>query len=229
MDNLREIIKYLEGKKVRFADAREHLFREREIFTEDVRVEQITEQNVSGTGIKVLYENGWGYASTSGTSLDDLRKTADKALALAKSADKSAAASVELAAEPRHVAKFATKITEDPFEVKVSDAVGVLLQAGETILKGKDVIKANSMLVFRNMKKQYANTEGSLIETNVFTVLPQIEAVARANGEVKSRHYWPAPMNAGYEYFRGIDFKSNAERIAAQAREHCFANPCDTG
>ncbi len=229
MDNLREIVKYLAKKKVRFADAREHLFREREINTEDARVEQITEQNISGVGIKVLYENGWGYASTSGTEPASLRKAADRALALARNADRSATGTVELAEEPRHTAKFATKIKEDPFEVDISDAVGVLLRAGETILKGKDVIKANSRLVFRNMKKKYANTEGSVIETDVFTVLPEIEATARANGEVKSRHYWPAPMNAGYEYFRGLDFMTNAERIAAESREHCFARPCKTG
>jgi len=229
MDNLSETIKYLQGKKVRFADAREHLFHERELHTEDTRVEQITEQNVSGVGIKVLYENGWGYASTSAKDMDSLRQTADKALALAKYADKTAAAKVVLAAEPKHVAKFATKIKEDPFAVDVSDAVGALLEAGEIILKGKDVIKANSYLVLRNMRKKYANTEGSLIETDVFTILPQIEATARANGEVKSRHYWPAPMNSGYEYFRGLDFKTNAERIAAQAREHCFAKSCETG
>ena len=36
------IVNYLQGKKARFAGAREHLFREREIHTEDVRVEQIT-------------------------------------------------------------------------------------------------------------------------------------------------------------------------------------------
>ena len=229
MDNLREIIKYLEGKKARFADAREHHFRERQIMTEDTRVEGINEQSVSGTGIKVLYENGWGYASTSAKDMDSLKKAADKALSLAKNADKSAAGKVELAAEPRHIAKFATKTKEDLFGPGVGDAVAVLLEAGETILKGKDVIKAASYLVFRNVKKKYANTEGSLIETDISTVLPQIMAVAKANGEVKSRHYWPAPMNAGYEYFRGLDFKTNAERIAAQAREHCFAKSCETG
>lgn len=229
MENLSEIVNYLKGKKVRFADAREHLFREREIRTEDVRVEQITEQNVSGTGIKVLYGNGWGYACTSAADMDSLRKAADKALDLARNADRSAAGPVELAAEPKHTAKFSTKIKEDPFEVSVGDAVGALLQAGETILKGKDVIKAGSYLVFRNMKKKYANTEDSLIETEVYTVLTQIEATARANGEVKSRHYFPAPMNAGYEYFRGLDFQPNAERIAAEAREHCFAKACGTG
>ncbi len=229
MDNLLEVINYLKGKKVRFADAREHLFRERKITTEDTRVEQITEQNVSGVGIKTLWENGWGYASTSKTDPGALRKTADKALALAKNADKTATANVELAEEPRHAAKFSTKIKEDPFEIGVGDAVNILLQAGETIPKGKDVIKAGSYLVLRNMRKKYVNTEGSVIETDVFTVLPQIEATARANGEVKSRHYWPAPMNAGYEYFRGLDFNGNAERIAAQAREHCFAKSCETG
>ncbi|HNW44601.1 MAG TPA: TldD/PmbA family protein [Elusimicrobiales bacterium] len=229
MNKLREIIKHLEAKKVRFADAREHLFRERSICTEDTRVEAITEENVSGVGVKVLWRNGWGYASTSRTDAASLRKTADKALALARHADKSAAAKVELAAEPKHIARFATKIKEDPFGVSVDDAVGILLRSGETILKGKDIIKASSQLVLRNMKKKYANTEGSLIETDVFTVLPQIEATARANGEVKSRHYWPSPMNAGYEYLRSIDFQANAERIAAQAREHCFAKSCETG
>lgn len=229
MDNLREIVHYLEKKKVRFADAREHRFREREIATEDARVRLITEQDISGVGIKVLYENGWGYASTSAKDPASLRKTADKALALAKRADSSAKNAVELAEEPRHIARFATKVKEDPFKVEPSEAAGVLLRAGETILKGKDIIKANSYLVFRNISKRYANSEGSLIETDVTTVLPQIQATARANGEVKSRHYWPAPMNAGYEYFRGLDFQTNAERVAAEAREHCFARSCETG
>ncbi|OGR44439.1 MAG: hypothetical protein A2X35_06935 [Elusimicrobia bacterium GWA2_61_42] len=229
MNDLSEITNYLKGKKVRFADARENLFHEREILTEDTRVEHIDEQHVLGTGIKVLYENGWGYASTSAKDLDSLRKAADKALALAKHADKSASGKVELASEPKHVAKFVTKIKEDPLGVDIGDAVGVLIQAGETILKGKDVIKARGYLVLRNIKKKYANTEGSLIETNIYTVMPEIMAIARANGEVKSRHYRPSPMNAGYEYFRGLDLQPEAGRIAAQAREHCFAKACETG
>lgn len=229
MDKLREIIKYLGGKQARFADAREHLFRQREIYTEDTRVEQITEQDISGVGIKVLYNNGWGYASTSATDMDSLRSAADKALSLAKYADKSAAEPVVLAAEPKHTAKFATKIKENPFEVKISDAVGALLEAGEISLKGKDVIKANGYLVLRNMRKKYANTEGSAIETDIYTILPEIQATARANGEVKSRHYWPSPVTAGYEFVRGIDFKTNAARIAEQAREHCFAKSCESG
>jgi len=36
-------------------------------------------------------------------------------------------------------------------------------------------------------------------------------------------------MNAGYEYFRGIDFNTNAERIAAQAREQLLREVCETG
>ena len=229
MEKLSEITAYLKGKGARFADAREHLFHEREIMTEDNRVEQITEQDISGTGIKVLYNNGWGYACTSAGDMDSLRGAADKALALAKYADRSAEVPVELAAEPRHTAKFATKIKEDPFAVKAGDAVGALLEAAGVMLKGKDIIKAVSSLVLRNMRKKYANTEGSAIETDIFTILPEIEATARANDEVKTRHYLPAPMNAGYEYFRGIDFKANAARIAEQAREHCFARSCESG
>ncbi|HCC48733.1 MAG TPA: TldD/PmbA family protein [Elusimicrobia bacterium] len=229
MDKLREIIKYLEGRQARFADAREHLFRQREIYTEDTRVEQITEQDISGVGIKVLYNNGWGYASTSAMDMDSLRAAADKALSLAKYADKSAVEPVVLAAEPRHTGRFATNIKENPFEVKISDAVGALLEAGEISLKGKDIIKANGYLVLRNMRKKYANTEGSAIETDIYTILPEIQATARANGEVKSRHYWASPETAGYEFFRGIDFKTNAARIAEQAREHCFARACESG
>ncbi|HBA60181.1 MAG TPA: TldD/PmbA family protein [Elusimicrobia bacterium] len=229
MDNLSEIVNYMQKKGARFADAREHLFREREIFTEDTRVEQIVEQDIDGTGVKVLYGNGWGYACTCAKDMDSLRAAADKALDLAKHADKCTDFKVELAAEPKHIAKFATKIKENPFDVKISEPVDALIEAGAIIRKVKDIIKANSNLVLRNMRKKYANTEGSRIETDIYTVLAEIDATARANGEVKSRHYLPSPMNAGYEYFRGTDLATNAARIAEQAREHCFAKSCESG
>lgn len=229
MEKLNELMTYLQGKGARFADARRHALREREIHTEDTRVERVTEQDISGYGVRVLFNNGWGYASTSGGDMDSLRAAADKALLLARHADKTALEPVVLAAEPARKAKFSSKFSEDPCDVRISDAVGALLGAAEVSLKGKDIKKAGGYLVLRRQSRRYANTEGSNIETELSTVLPEISALAIANGEVKSREYLAPPMNAGFEYLRTLDFKAHAERIAAQAREHCFARPCESG
>lgn len=229
MDHLSDIIDHLRRGGARFADAREQAVREREIHTEDLRVRHISEEEVAGTGIRALCGNGWGYASTRDKSPEALRKAADRALELARLADRSASETVELAPEPRHIDKFSTKIKEDPFAVSPADTVAAMLAVSEKILKGRDIIKAGAMTVLRNMRRRYANTDGSLIETEIYTVVPRIDAIARANGEVKGRHYMPDPRNAGYEYFRSIDFDGNAGRIAEQAREHCYARPCAEG
>lgn len=229
MDRLGDILDHLKRGGARFADAREQSVREREIHTEDLRVRHISEEETAGTGIRALCGNGWGYASTGQKTPEALMQAADRALELARLADRSAAEPVELAPEPRHIDKFSTRIKENPFDVSPAETVAAMLAVSEKMLKGRDVIKAGTMVVLRNMRRRYASTDGSRIETDIYTVVPRLDVIARANGEVKGRHYMADPRNAGYEYFRAIDFDGNAARIAEQAREHCYARPCAEG
>jgi TldD protein len=229
MQNLIEITDYLKEKGARFADAREHLVRDRTLTTENMRISGLKEKETSGTGIRVLYENGWGYSSTKDNSIDGLKKAADEALELAKAADSIASETVEYAYEPVHLDRFVTKIQIDPFQVDPSEQASLLLQASRKMLKARDIFKTIGYVYFKRQNRKYASTDGSQIETVLYSVLPLMMAVAKANGDVKSRTWMPNACNAGYEYFRELPFEKNAERIAAQAREHCFARPCSEG
>ncbi|HNV70434.1 MAG TPA: DNA gyrase modulator, partial [Candidatus Ozemobacteraceae bacterium] len=106
MEQLKAVIDHLRKQGVRFADAREHLFEERGLRFEDRRVSNLTEEYTNGVGIRVLYENGWGYASTPSLTAEGIRKAADEALALAKSASAQATRTIEFCEEPRHIATF---------------------------------------------------------------------------------------------------------------------------
>ena len=229
MQNLIEITDYLKGKGARYADAREQAVKDRTITTENMRISGLREKEKAGTGIKVLYNNGWGYSSTKDSSIDGLKKAADEALSLAKAADSIASEKVEFAFEPVHLDRFVTKIQIDPFEIDPDSQAAILLESARIMLKAKDIFKAIGYVYFKRQTRKYANTDGSRIETVLYSVLPEIIAVAKANGEVKSRTWMPNACNAGYEYFKELPFIENAERIAAQAREHCFARPCTEG
>ncbi len=229
MEQLEEIIGHLKKQGIRFADVREHLFEERSLYFEDRRVAQLDEEFTNGVGVRVLFENGWGYSSTPSVTPAGIRKAAEEAIRMARFANRNSARKIDFCEEPVHIATFETRIEEDPFKVSVGEVANKMITANDEILKGKDIIKANGAAIFRRMKRRYANTDGSKIKTTLYTTDFMIKALARANGEVKGRSYSPAPMNAGYEYFRKTDFLGQAPRLAAEAREHCFARSCEDG
>lgn len=229
MKNLEKIIDYLKSRGVRFADCREHGVHEIDVSTEDQRVSSFGDGETRGVGIRVLADNGWGYVSSRSSDVETLKKAADKALEIAGFASRQSQSRIEYCDEPVHVDEYSTPIEKDPFTMEPSDIVNPLLHANEVILKQKDIIKANGMVKLRNQKRKYMNTDGSRIQTNLYAALCEVTAFARANGEVKTRSYRPSPVASGFEYFEGLDFESNARRIAEQAREHCFAKNCETG
>jgi len=229
MQKLIEIADYLKNKGARFADAREHSVKDRTLITENMRISSFREKEISGIGIRVLYENGWGYSSTKDFSMNGLQKAADEALRLAKAANSISSEKIDYAFEPVHLDRFATKIQIDPFQIDPAEQASLMLAASRKMLKSRDIFKTIGYVYFKRQERKYASTDGSQIETVLYSVLPEMIAIAKANGEVKSRTWMPNACNAGYEYFKELPFMENAERIAAQAREHCFARQCSEG
>ena len=139
MDDLLEIIDYVKNAGARFADVREQSVRNRYVVTKDTRAEHLVDETNTGTGIRVLYGNGWGYAATKDKTPEGLRKAADKALELAKLASPLANEPIILASEPKHIAKFSTKAVKDVETVPLEEPLERMIAAGEKILKQKDM------------------------------------------------------------------------------------------
>jgi TldD protein len=81
-------------------------------------------------------------------------------------------------------------------------------------------------MTLRRERKLLANTDGSILENDIFLTAANYTATAIGNGEVKSRSYNPPPRTCGYENIREQDLLENTERVALQAVEHLTAKEC---
>ncbi|MCD6103064.1 MAG: TldD/PmbA family protein, partial [Thermotogaceae bacterium] len=123
---VRKVLEYLDSKGVRYADARheEHILQE--IVAENGVLKSITLETSVGTGIRVLYENGWGFAATDEKGNEALMRAAQKALETAIASNRRSKSKVELAEEPVHKANFNSPVIKDPFTVPEGEKVDLL-------------------------------------------------------------------------------------------------------
>ena len=69
----------------------------------------------------------------------------------------------------------------------------------------------------------YANSEGAEIQQRLVRSDGSFFARAHVDGVTAQRRFFVNPLNIGYEYIRGLDLPSHAERIAAEAVEKAKA------
>jgi TldD protein len=213
-----------------FADARVVVQQEQFISTEDRRVEGILDSVSSGIGIRVIVNGSFGFAATRELTPQGADATAGLAVEVGKaSATLRKGPPVSMADEPPHRDRFVSPRTRDPFEISCGDKARQLLAANEIMLKVKGIGKATSFMHFSKQIRTMANTDGSLIETDMLRTESGINAVALAAGDAQSRSYGPPPMAGGFELVEQAAFGENAERAAEEAIEKLKAKPCSDG
>src|SRR4029079_8243018 len=112
----------------------------------------------------------------------------------------------------------------DPFTVAVEDKASLLLKANAEALKVAGVKFVFSGLFFRKQERNYANSDGSVINQVVIQSWPlmQITAVAPDFSDFQNRGNVVAPAGRGYEYVGECDLVGNAGKWgegAAQKRK----------
>jgi len=83
-DKLIEIREHLRKKGVDYADMRYESSTSQGVSVRNDEVEKVSEGRSSGVGVRVIYNGSWGFAAASSTSEEDLIRTADTALDVAK-------------------------------------------------------------------------------------------------------------------------------------------------
>ncbi|MCI0405594.1 MAG: TldD/PmbA family protein, partial [candidate division Zixibacteria bacterium] len=96
-EELLGVINYLKSKKVDYADARFIRSQTETIVVKDGKVEALSRLNDAGFGIRVLIGGGWGFASSSKLSAAEMKKTANRALEIARASATVAKEKVRLA------------------------------------------------------------------------------------------------------------------------------------
>lgn len=217
------------GLGAAFADVRFIRRRQQHLATEDERVAAIHDSEDVGFGVRVIADSAWGFAGSRVLTKDEVQKVAGQAVAIAKASASVPGKPVSLLPEPVRQAKFVSPCQVDPFSVAVDQKVGLLLEVNRALLKHEGIKKAFAMMFFRKIERFYANSEGSVLESDVVTSSTEYQATAVGKGDSKHRSYSPPTLTEGYENIDAKDLMANTDRVASQAIEHLSAKECPVG
>lgn len=180
-----EIMKF---KKVDFGDIRIIEERVQSISVKNMEISELKDDTTLGFGVRVLYNGGWGFASSNIMNMSEVEKVVNLAIDIAKSSSEHINKKVKLAFEPSYQDIWRTPYLKDPFSVPIEKKLEILFKVNEILLKGGKIKIANSKMDFVKTHKRYASTEGSDIEQILVYSGAGYNAVAIGQ-EVQTRSY----------------------------------------
>lgn len=185
-----------------YTDVRIGRYLNQGVATREKRVLGIANTESFGVGIRVIANGTWGFAATNDVTPDGMKKTAERAVVIAKANSKFQKLPVMLAATPAYgEVSWKTPIKKNGFEVPVKEKVDLLLAANAKALE-KGASFVNSQMGLVNEQKYLATSEGSYIDQDIYRIFPNfnVSMVDRTTGSFKNRSGFGTPMGMGYEY-----------------------------
>ncbi|WP_313031560.1 TldD/PmbA family protein [Massilia alkalitolerans] len=196
------------------------------IITRDLNVENISNTESTGVGVRVIANGAYGFASTNNLTPDGIANAARQAVAIAK-------ANAKLQTEPVRLAPvkgvgevaWATPVKKDWRGIPVKDKAEMLIAANKAgMAAGASFMTASLFQI--NQQKYFASTDGSYIDQDIHRLWAPINATAvdKASGKFRSRAGLSSPVSMGYEYF---DAKASDKVQAAGGVTTLYTNSYD--
>lgn len=190
------------SKGASYADIRIGRYLNQFVTTRENRVQGIANTESIGVGIRVIANGSWGFAATNSLTKEDIARTAEKAVAVAKANAKIITEPVQLAPQKGYgEVSWKTPIEQNAFAVPVKDKVDLLLKTNSIAMQGGASF-VNSAILAVNEQKYFASTDGSYIDQDVHRIFPTftVTKIERASNKFQSRKSLSAPTGMGYEY-----------------------------
>ncbi|HEY5752391.1 MAG TPA: TldD/PmbA family protein [Chthoniobacterales bacterium] len=189
-------------KGATYADVRIGRYLRQFIITREDKVENMTNTESYGAGVRVIADGAWGFYAVDQLSPEAIANAAEQAVTIAKANAKLQDKPVELAPQKGlGEVSWETPIEKNSFEIPIADKVALLMDVNQAALKnGANFI--NSMLFQVNEQKYFASTDGSYIDQDVHRIWPtfNITAIDPKTGKFQLRRALSAPSGRGYEY-----------------------------
>jgi TldD protein len=188
-----------------YTDVRIGRYLNQAVTTREKKVQGIINTESFGIGIRVIANGTWGFAASNNLTPEGIRKTAERAVVIAKANSKFQKEPVKLATTPSYGEVYwKTPIVKNGFEVPVKDKVDLLMAANSKAME-KGASFVNSAILLVNEQKYFASSEGSYIDQDVYRIFPTfgVTMIDRATGQFKNRQALSAPVGMGYEYLDG--------------------------
>ncbi len=212
----------------RFADARVVVSRDQRLRAQDGVLEDLSQGESAGLGVRALMGAGWGHAATASLTARDARRAGEHAAGAARAAASVPGPQAVLLPEPPVVAEWESAYDEDPMAVPLDEKASLL--AGVTAaMKAAGADVATAAMACWDVETWLVSSEGTRIRQRVRKCGAGMSATAVGERETQRRSH-PSAFGhygtRGYELIRSFDLAGNAERIASEARELLTAPEC---
>ena len=190
------------SKGATYADVRIGRYLNQFLTTRENRVENISNTESYGMGIRVIANGSWGFASIDQLTEDNIARAAATAVQIAKVNSKLLTEPVKLAPQRGYgEVSWKTPIEKNAFEIPIKEKTELLLSVNDAAMKG-GANYVNSSLFLVNEQKYFASTEGSYIDQDVHRLWPTftVTKIDPKSGKFETRNSLSSPMGMGYEY-----------------------------
>ncbi|HMG93357.1 MAG TPA: TldD/PmbA family protein [Chryseolinea sp.] len=185
-----------------YADVRIGRYLNQFVITRENKVQNVINTESFGAGVRVIVNGTWGFASSNDVTDEGIKKTSERAVAIAKANSKFQKEPVKLApVQPYGEVTWNTPIKKNGFEVPIKDKAELLLAANAKAMEnGASFI--NSIIFLVNEQKYFASSDGSYIDQDVHRTWPNfnVTMIDKQSGQFKTRTAFSAPVGMGYEY-----------------------------
>ncbi len=200
----------------------------------DQVVTGLSDSESYGLGLRVIKNGTWGFAATRIVDLQNGKRVAEEAVAMAASNSKLQTIPLDLAPVQPIQAEWKTPIEKNPFDVSFKDRAQFLLEMHA--LGASVPLGGNKLTLFSNLnavreEKYFASSEGSRIWQEVTRIDPSTWATVAdtKKGEFASRALFVLPQGRGFEYVEHYPYKDEIKQAAAEANEKISAVPVEPG
>jgi TldD protein len=212
----------------RFADARVVITREQRLRAQDGVLEDLTQGESAGLGVRALMGAGWGHAATPQLLDRDVRRAGEQAAEAARAAAGVPGRAAEMLPEPAVVGEWESSYDEDPMSVPLDEKAALLIGVTAAMkAAGADIATAG--LAAWDVETWLVSSEGTRLHQRVRKCGGGMSATAVGERETQRRSH-PSAFGQygtrGYELIRSFDLPGNAERLAAEARSLLSAPEC---
>ncbi len=190
------------SKGASYVDVRLGRYLNQFITTREKRVDNISNTESYGMGIRVIANGCWGFAATDNLTTDNIAKTAALAVQMAKVNSKLIDEPVKLAPQKGYgEVSWKTPIEKNAFEIPLKDKIDLLLSVNNAALTSGASF-ATSQLFLVNEQKYFASTDGSYIDQDIHRLWPTftLTKTDKQSGKFETRNALSAPMGMGFEY-----------------------------
>jgi TldD protein len=212
-----------------YADARIMVVRYESMSAKNRTVEDLTQTETAGVGVRALIGSSWGFQSTPELTAAAARRAGEQAAEIARASARVAGPALVLAPAPVVEASWSNDWLVHPLDdVSISERADLLVEVTGAIADAGIPLAQASHQIW-DTEKWFASSEGSRIDQHIVECGAVMDATAIGDGETQRRSY-PGVRGQygtrGWELVREVDLLANAPRIAEEAQALLRAPQC---